>query len=563
MKLYSRAWVRRLQRSNALPALPWYQWLRRFCPDQGWLRLIIPLYLVAAGRTAPGSEGSLHLLTGWLLMLLLFRVWQIPDFLLFPRAAYPLLSLPVNDAFAFAFSRNRLIRHSSWIAVDTFAFFLGALGCHSFWPGIAQLTGVALLLWAIHLSLALLLAYFIWSAPERLQRYLSWGLLLSLLTLGVVLFGNLTEKRKTFFSPALAVANGALQERTPMGWSTSWARWSLSPGDFPTPPAATVGGLAILLFSAPWSYRALRRRFAFRGSDDAETLLSEPDEESQEDHLPPSPKEAPALVESVVLRRNWLLLPDERESGWLERLIYKSCSPRQKALAFDLVHHGNTNWGRSLIRSYLLLAFASLISFLLIGTWQPASIGWLFGISGVIALAMQIPPLSGGIPGMETPAFLSNGSTALTSLLPVGISELRALFIRAAYFRHLPALPTFLWLGVCFSAFNSGSWTGGLFPAFVLWLASLAIAPCWFIFKISPQTRDTRSSFWLTGTIFGAGFLGAGLLVALFFISLNSPWWFSFVHLLLLALYVRGFEALYLRWYRRGRFDLIAAIQSS
>ncbi len=577
MKLYSRAWVRRVQQQGVLPARSWRHWGTYLRPLRECWRLLILITLAFMAHTGmtiahfemelhPGSHppGYLHALTNWLLFMLIIRVaWQIQEFIFSPQSANPLLPLPVNNAMAFVFSKNQIARFSAWIVGDAFAFFLGASGFSFLWPDLARSIGVALLIWATHLSLAFLFTLFVFSIPKRWHLY--WiGVLLLILTVLAMAFvggfvGGFAEKQKDSSLPAFTTLNSILQKGTPVGWSTSWAQWiAVARAGTPAPPAATAVGLGLLLLSTPWSYRTLRRRFVFRSyDDDIEHLLPASNDECEAYAELPSKKENPAIVESVILSRSWLALPDKKHPGWIERFIDKGETPRQKTLSVDLIHY-TANY----FFAYVLLALVTVLSFFLIGAWQPAAISSLLAAGGIIALVLQIPVPGENVPGMNTPAFVSTGNTAFNSLLPVGISELRNLFVRIVYRRTLLTLPTFLWLGVCFSAFNSGSWTGGLFPAFVLWLASLAIAPCWFIFKISPQTRDTRSSFWLTGTIFGAGFLGAGLLVALFFISLNSPWWFSFVNLLLLALHVRGFEALYLHWYRRGRFDLIAPVPS-
>ncbi|HWL53319.1 MAG TPA: hypothetical protein VNQ90_12860 [Chthoniobacteraceae bacterium] len=567
MSLYSRAWVRRVRRLGALPARSWRLWSTYF----GWLNSIWRVSALACLAILAHSErrlteiaavseppalpqGCLHFFTAWLLIVVLARVWQIQEFLSSPQVAGPLLPLPANDAFAFAFSRERILRFSTWIVLDTLAFFLAAFGVHLLWTRPIWLAGAVLIVWVAHGALALLLSLLVFSLSKRSPFYGFGVLLLSLMVFAIALVGSYGEVFQRRLAPAFPATVTTLQRYTPVGWSTSWAQWMVAEKGDP-PPAGTAAGLALLLCSLPWSCRALRRRFRFRGYEE---VLFEPEEDWEADPQPLPKRDAPASIEADILSRDWLALPDEKLRSRVERFLHHGLTARQRVLAHDLAS-GKIHYATS----YRILAAISVLFFLLF-RFYPGMTGWLVGGGGLLALFLQLPLADKTVHGIDVPASLSNGDTAFVSLLPVGISELRTLFNSQVFRCGLLTLPIFLWASLCFSLLLNRPLGAGLFSALVFWLGLLAITPCWFIFKVSRFTRDTSTSVRLTCGFFGLGLIGALLLMALPVVCLGgAAWWWSFLNLLLLALFMRGFDALYLRWYRCARFDLITTAQSS
>ncbi|XHR31198.1 MAG: hypothetical protein ACFUZC_11710 [Chthoniobacteraceae bacterium] len=334
----------------------------------------------------------------------------------------------------------------------------------------------------------------------------------------------------------------------PPGWAAHLAFWNGKPWTL----LASFVALSTVILTIPASRKILSRRFVFWPLDTPD--LSEPS--AVQEKVPEDASSSVRQVETVeaVSRGDFLKTPWMNANGWIERLILRFLTPREKYL-LPCIEPQVTGWTPTYRRAAYSLLALPFVMWLLQFWSQPAS-WWLFALTVLFAL-LSMTPFFGGIDTcMDLKAPLGNGLVSPIAMLPVGIREIRSAVRKISFLRRLLALPWFFWATGIVTFTVQHSISAAFRPALILWLLSVALQPLWFVHHVSYTSKDTRFS--LAAILFILGFLTIGISTLVTIGCIFAPSWIAgLAACAVVGAEAFAFEAFYLRWYDRKGFDLI------
>lgn len=244
-----------------------------------------------------------------------------------------------------------------------------------------------------------------------------------------------------------------------------------------------------------------------------------------EQHTRPSHTGLTEVTERI-LSREFLLPASGPDRGWIERLVWRWWTPRERLLA-EWDWAGSPPWTWSWRTGAMLLAGGLILT--LVGR----VLGWLWleaalpagGILGGLACLPVFTGFAGGRLAVP-PA----GSLEVAPLMPYPRTsgELLRLLLKASVVRALAALPLALIFGALAGHLREVTWLAGADLGLRACFASCVVAPLMFTARIATGSNDTQRFRLGTFLVVGGhlvGFLGAGgLLVAGF--AAPGGWWF-------------------------------------
>lgn len=231
-------------------------------------------------------------------------------------------------------------------------------------------------------------------------------------------------------------------------------------------------------------------------------------------------------VTERILSREFLLPASGPDRGWIERLVWRWWTPRERLLAeWDWAGSPRWTWswktGAMLLAGGVILTLAGrLLGWLWLETALPAG-----GILGGLACLPVLTGFAGGRLAIP-PA----GSLEISPLIPYPrtFRELLFLLVKASVVRATAAVPLAVGFGALAGHLLETSWLAGAELGLRACVASCAVTPLLVTARVASGTNDTqrfhvRTFFLVLGHL--VSFLTAcGLLVAGF--VLPDGWWF-------------------------------------
>lgn len=231
-------------------------------------------------------------------------------------------------------------------------------------------------------------------------------------------------------------------------------------------------------------------------------------------------------VTERILSREFLLPASGPDRGWIERLVWRWWTPRERLLA-EWDWAGSPPWTWSWKTGAMLLAGGIIL------TLAGRLLGWLWleaalpagGILGGLACLPVFTGFAGG--RLAIPPL---GSLEVSPLIPYPRTsrELLLLLVKASVVRAVAALPLAVGFGALAGHLRDISWLAGADLGLRACVATCAVTPLLVTARIAGGTNDTQRFRFRTLLVVAGhlvGFLSAcGLLVACF--VLPDGWWF-------------------------------------
>lgn len=271
-----------------------------------------------------------------------------------------------------------------------------------------------------------------------------------------------------------------------------------------------------------------------------------------EQHARPSHTGLTEVTERI-LSREFLLPASGPDRGWIERLVWRWWTPRERLLAeWDWVNAPSWTWswktGAMLLAGGVILTLTGrLLGWLWLEAALPAG-----GILGGLACLPVFTGFAGGRLAVP-PA----GSLQISPLMPYPRTggELLRLLLKASVVRALAALPLALLFGALAGHLRDLTWLAGADLGVRACFASCVVTPLMLTARIATDSSDTQRLHLQTvlvvvGHLFG--FLATGgLLVAGF--AAPGGWWFLLGAAGVSAFWARAYRATVNRFW----FDLM------
>jgi hypothetical protein len=488
----SPALRREYKRVGKRPGRETDEWIWR-----GVLTVALAILVAAAANRGVPLAGQLGLVTCWCVGWTLYSASLLGEHL-YSHDALVLAVLPVLPAEAFGEGWKRFCLGTWWTTVDVCVGFgvICAL-THAGPPAwIAALLAVPLN-WLGTLALAGgLRAYW-----PRAPYALGYQSLLCLL-FGIAVGG---ERLAPFWIEVLDKLTPALDWVPPFGWINFAVRGVM---------VGQLSGLCVL--PAVFGVLLLALRFAqsrLAAGYGLEELVADawatppwpepPDEEAAPAETPDGI--APAPVGIALPAGGLLAGGDLARRGWLERLVFRWLTPRERTLA-EFMSGGQLGWTRALWTGTACVALASLAGATLGRTGQAIFLVGLF-----IALNVAVPVLGSGFAAFSS-VFHSGAHTPLYAGLPIGYSELSRLLLKVNLLRIAAFTPVALAAGWMSTWIFRPAVANGVELAFRLLVVLLCWQPTLAALRFSAGTNDTRRGFWRTLKLV-ALFIPLGLLI--------------------------------------------------
>ena len=264
----------------------------------------------------------------------------------------------------------------------------------------------------------------------------------------------------------------------------------------------------------------------------------------------------PTAIEDSLKAREFLQERPGLDSGWLDRLILRLLSGRERLLLdFMVLMPLKWTWWW---KFGLVVGAGGLVIGELLRPVRP-DLFWLASGLGGVGLLFTTLPLANGLSRAFTLCPVAGGSPLpLVGCLPISYAEVLWLDLKISAVRALTALPAALAFGVVMAwqlRVEAGPLIGAVM-AFKVILCVMALRPFMIAAQYSAGTNDSQLSR-LRGWVMMAFAIAIGLsLVAFGAGALVASAWWSWLCLVAFALVSWSFYAVHRRCYDRMVFDL-------
>ena len=327
-----------------------------------------------------------------------------------------LVMLPISEQEIFRWEFQKMIRRSVWSLLDLSIAFAG-LGVYYHFSAVqyALLLLISVIVWIMVVALAVFGAAFFPRLPYRI---------ITLALFAILWFCVLNDWFRAEMVALLDAYGRPLSILLPTGWAVSLFNLLTPPIDWFY--LLLVAPVAVIIGSVRISIARLRRDYSFH----------EPMVPEAPDILPTSEAEVAAAVpgsaridiEELIASRRFLAATQWQQRGWLEKILWKWLSERERVLVEFAFANGieiQKPWRKILITMVVASLLSGVVS-LLSSAVALCIMG--AGLFGAFCAALQ--QLSGARCFHAIPS--SGIAMPVYSAYPVGYSELaRMLFKRA------------------------------------------------------------------------------------------------------------------------------------
>lgn len=505
-----RAWRRRVRAAVAGNA----GWKRqrtrapsRWRHNLPWskLRGVVTIGAFFAAWLGMSPERLLGFAVFWTVCVTLVRANQIASTLHAPEVLWLPFHWPVANRLWVSEQRRAVIRASVWVAADWGAIALGyAMGTGQLvWAATAPLLGVAQ--WAAALAVAA------WTAKEMPRAPFLFGATAS--WVGIIVCAQLYEKpwaHEHLVGPFFAAFNWA----TPAGWLRQLGEAAVAghAAAWAGMIAAAAGGIWVARKSAAVLEGSFSFETAFGYGTEAETELPLHDnseteaEEAGALELPPLSEAGRAALRAQLASELAKRAAEEFAArSWLERLVWRGLSGRQRVLVEFLRVSAPWSWGRGWFVGLGILVLARI--------WQFAGGSVeVAGLSAIAAWVFFVLPVFGGTWRGFEGATVLQARIGLQSMAPAGFGEIAWTMLWVNALRTMLALPLIVLSVRYLFTVEPVAWARALNVALQVAVFVLTIQPIWVIAAFSKTTNDTTARWWFTLLL---GVAAALLLVSL------------------------------------------------
>jgi hypothetical protein len=503
-----------------------------------------------AGAKTQHPATALAVITVWSFFLVFIAAQRLLT-TLYAASDLPALSLlPVENATIFRWQFQKFARGSVFSLLDLLCAFTAVASWLQFPPikWLALLPIVALA-WLTLLALAMLSAVYLPSFPYHIVSLL--GFLVAL----VILFA-----RDYVGAAALALLDRAaphLNVVLPTGWPVSLFQvllpqpaWLLLTLLLPT---------AAVIVTVRHSMARLRSNYGFHEVVMAEAPDMIPEDSSDAALAGTAPSEQPSRVgvtaiEDMIRSRQFMAAPQWQGRGWIERLLWRWITPREKSLAEFAFPDGfiiTRGWKR-IGKTFVVTTVATIV----IGYFFPAAAGLVLAL-GLFICGCQVLArvLDNGRAFRPIPC--SGVNIPMYAAYPIGYGELSRLLWKYTTAQALPLL-AFMVTAAVVTAYvlkaplSVGAIFGGKLAVLLLGARPFALA-----LAFSATTNDTARIrlrvFALIALIVGGGLLFLGLAAG----TLFWPGALAWISCLAAVLQAYICFRIYGWFYNRNNFDLM------
>lgn len=563
--------VRRLRRRvrAAVAANATWRKQRRQLPSAwrrnlGWsqLRFLIPIgaLLVAAAGMSPQRLLSIGLL--WTFCVTLVRANQIADVLGSPAVLAVPFHLPVEDGLWLREQSRAIARSACWLALDWLAVATG----YAYGTGLVSwLIAAPLLAWAQGTAAVALAVWAVVLLPRAPFMYVAgagW--------IAIIVSAQTGEHHWLQVQVVDPLFRG-LAWLTPGGWLRQSAEVAVH--------GNPLGWAGLLLggAGATWAVKAgaavLRANFSperiFDYENEPEPDASRPapapasgalDEPNQAAiHAPPPLSEAgrTRLRARLATQFERPAGADLAARGWLEHVVVRTLTSRQRVVADFLRLTPLWSWSRGWLVGLVMLALARI--------WHAAGGDPL--VTGLVTIGAWtgfVLLVFGGVwPGFNG-LTIFHARIGIQSTAPAGFAEIAFTMLRVNAVRTAIGLPLVLLGARHLFVSEPLAWMEAANLALQIGAFVVMIQPIWVIAAFSKTTNDTSARWWFTLLIAGTigllllGMLASGVLIAATRND-SAPW----ISLAVLAAATHTVLLGYGAAYRWGVFDLVSASRNS
>jgi hypothetical protein len=438
-----------------------------------------------------------------------------------------LLRFPVSDRMVFRLVLARFLKGSLVLGIY---FFAGSLYLVAWqrgglsWDAVGWSVVATLLQSVANMALSL-------GIPQRFQKA-RLGLVGVLLCLAGFIFGYASE----WFAPLLLQMSDWLLWAQPAGWGLLL----LHAGE-----GLLLVPLTLLVAAAIGNVRQLEETYQ---APNLESLL--PMATVAENFEAVSPTELREVTETLLTKR-FLRGVDWGEQRWMERLVARWWTARERLLAEFLLGGRKPHWTQNWRAGLKVAAFGPALALLPGTLGAVASVG-AFGVATLAATGVFLAEWPGlhGVPSVGP-------TIPIYALAPCGFWEIARMVTKANIIRTLAWLPAMVICGAVAAwrlQFNPVQ--GAVFGVRLCGVELLG-QPIAIVLLFSARTNDT-SRFWQPWAWMHA-LLHLGVLVSVVtaFVMLFAPVMAALLATVLFGLCTAGCLGLYALWYHRGAFDLM------